>query len=262
MYQPDLGRFLSIDDKAHNYMTYSPYAYVVNNPVNHVDYNGQFILPKEFLNRFERIAQYLANDIQRILDNKRIANAIKKYSGYSDKELKKIFTWGQGPVLNPTEFKGEKFAVLGQTMGLLDGDLNYLPGSAHTSINIDLFEALEVAEGKDRDYLLFMTAVTILHELVHYGVLENNLTTESDEEGNAFEMEAYGKVIKMSNGTHKEVLDKWLQRKGRNSGSSGSIELYFYNSGSVAANSNNNSSTRKRKKEDADKKAAKRSGGL
>jgi RHS repeat-associated protein len=57
MYMPEIGRFMKIDSRAHNYMMYSPYGYVVNNPTNNIDYNGDFILPKEFLNRFQRIAQ-------------------------------------------------------------------------------------------------------------------------------------------------------------------------------------------------------------
>jgi RHS repeat-associated protein len=261
MYEPTIGRWNGIDKRAHNYMSYSPYGYTVNNPVNYVDFNGEFILPKEFLNRFQRIAQYLAHDIQGILENKRVVGALKKHSGYSDKQLKKIFTWGQGPVLNPGNFAGDKFSELGKTLGLMDGNYNYIPGSAYITINEDLFEDLEVAKGKDRDYLLFVTAVTILHELVHYGYLENNLKTQTDEEGNDFEKDAYGKVIRMSTGTHKEVFNNWQKRNGPgNGGSSGSIDLYFYNS-SGSTNSGGGSSNKKKKKPDADREASKRSGG-
>jgi RHS repeat-associated protein len=113
MYMADIGRFMRIDSRANNYMMYSPYGYLVNNPLNNVDYNGDFVLPKEFLNRFQRIAQYLSKDIQKLLDNSTIRNALKKHSGFFDKQLKKLFTWGQGPVLNPIKFEGKKYEEFG-----------------------------------------------------------------------------------------------------------------------------------------------------
>lgn len=108
MYMPDLGRFSTIDVRAHNYMTYTPYGYVVNNPTNNVDYNGEFILPKNLMGRFKRIAHYLKNDIQGILKNKRIVSALKKYGGFSDQQLKEAFTWGSGPVWMQTNFRIKK----------------------------------------------------------------------------------------------------------------------------------------------------------
>lgn len=133
MYQPEIGRWNGIDKRAHNYMMYSPYGYVANNPTNNIDYNGEFILPKAFLNRFQRFAQYLANDISKILDNKRIVNALKKHGGFTDKQLKEAFTWGQGPTLYPVKYENDP-----DIAGL------YLGGHA-MSINIDYLEALEKA---------------------------------------------------------------------------------------------------------------------
>jgi len=238
-------------------MAYSPYSYVVNNPINNVDYNGDFILPKEFLNRFQRIAQYLAKDIQGILGNKRIVDALKKHGGFTDRQLKQAFTWGQGPVLHPNEFGGEKLSILGETNALMNGYGEHIPGTAIIGINIDLFEGLEAANGRDRDYWLFLAAVTILHEFVHYGYLENKVMTKTEEEGEDFEKDAYGKIIKMDRkddhgnvikkGNFKEVLDQWLLLQNNDGGSS---------------NSNSSNSKRKGKKEgDADKKRAKESGG-
>ena len=200
MYQADLGRWAVVDSRSHNYMMYSSYGYVANNPINNIDYNGDFILPKEFLNRFERVAQYLANDIQGILNNKKIVNALKKHGRFTDKQLQTAFTWGQGPVITPGEFADPK--ILGLTGGI--------PGDISLSVNIDLFEALEKAEGKDKDYLLFLTAVTILHEFVHYGYIENRLDNDAIEEGYDFEREVYGQVINRSN--YKQALDDWLKK--------------------------------------------------
>lgn len=144
----------------------------------------------------------------------------------------------------------EKFTRFGETLGLLDDNFNYVPGSVNVSINIDLFEELEAAEGKDRDYWLFMTAVTILHELVHYGEFVNNIKERSKEAGSDFEREAYGKIINTSSGSYKEVLDKWIQRHGLPP-----LE-YFYK----APESNDPPKQRQKKKPDADKRRKKTTG--
>jgi RHS repeat-associated protein len=251
MYTPEIGRFMKVDFRAHNYMMYSPYGYVVNNPTNNVDYNGDFILPKEFLNRFQRIAQYLANDIQGILENKTIVRALKKHGGFSDKQLKEVFTWGQGPVVQPSDL-GPNLEILGLT-----GGIKGMP--APLKINIDLFEALEKAEGKDRDYWLFLIAVTILHETVHYGYIQNGLTTETEEEGNDFEMDVYGELIKERTGSHKRVMDEWLKRQEirRSSSSSGPGLEFFW----IPSNTSTTTSRKSKKEPDADRKSSKRSGG-
>lgn len=57
---------------------------------------------------------------------------------------------------------------------------------------------LENAKGKDRDYMLFLVAVTILHESVHYRNFNNGLV-EGGETGNDFGKDVYGKVINKKN---------------------------------------------------------------
>ncbi len=203
-YDPVIGRFTSLDKRAINYMTYSPYGYVVNNPIRNVDINGQFILPSEFLQKYSSLANYLQNEIQGILENKRIVGALKEFGGFSDDQLKKAFTWGKGPVVNIQKMGGEYLEILGVSGGV--------KGATYMGINVDLVEELQSAKGMDRDYLLFLTAVTILHEYVHNGYVENELTAEG-EEGNNFERKAYGEVVRYSTGNYKTILDQWLNRQ-------------------------------------------------
>jgi RHS repeat-associated protein len=42
-YDPELGRFLAIDPAAHMYPDWSPYAYVLNNPLRNVDPDGSIV---------------------------------------------------------------------------------------------------------------------------------------------------------------------------------------------------------------------------
>lgn len=44
MYDPALGRFYKLDRYSSDYMMLSPYNYTANNPINFVDYNGDYII--------------------------------------------------------------------------------------------------------------------------------------------------------------------------------------------------------------------------
>jgi hypothetical protein len=163
---------------------------------------------------------------------------------------------GSRSVVQPSSSFGPGLETLGLTGGTKGNPAPLL-------INIDLFEALEKAEGKDRDYWLFLIAVTILHETVHYGYIQNGLTTETEEEGNDFEMDAYGEIIKERTGSYKRVMDEWLKRQEtrRSSSSSNSgtgIEIFWIPN--INSNTNTTSGNSKKKKPDADKEAKKRSG--
>jgi len=205
MYMADIGRFTKIDDRAHNYMMYSPYEYVANNPANSTDVNGDFILPAQFREKYKRLSQYLERGVQGILGNQKIVNSLKKHGGFSDAQIREILTWDKGPVVSPTEILPLKFddgtevAVYGA----------YLGGPS-LLINVDLLAELEQAQGRDRDYMLFLVAVTILHESVHYGYFRNGLTDEG-EEGNDFERDAYGEIINKK--SYKRIMDNWLNQQ-------------------------------------------------
>ena len=49
MYDPRLGKFLSIDPKASQYPYFSPYGYALDNPIYLVDDNGEGPLPPSFV---------------------------------------------------------------------------------------------------------------------------------------------------------------------------------------------------------------------
>jgi RHS repeat-associated protein len=254
-YDASISRFTTLDKRAHNYMSYSPYGYVVNNPINNIDVNGNFILPQAFIEKYKLVAQYLENGIQGILDNRRIVDALKKHGGFSDKQIREVLTWGKGPTVEPYDLGplDIKSPVLGFTGGLKGNPAPLL-------ININMFEELEKAEVKDKEYWLFLIAVTILHESVHYGYNENSLKTKTREEGEDFEKDAYGKVIKMDN--YRQVLDQWKTRQSGGSNGLSDLMYLMMSQGSNSGSGNSNSSNgRKKKKPDADKEAAKRSGG-
>ena len=202
-YDAALGRWMNVDPLANNYMKYSPFSYTANNPIYFVDPDGEFILPGSFRKKYKKLTQYLKNGIQEIASNKRVANALKKYGQFTDAEIKKGLKWDSGPEINITKLNGAY------------GEFTPGIGSNTLNIDVDLVDALEKAKGRDRDYILFLVAVTILHEYVHYGDDQDGKDYTGalglGEEGNAFEITAYGKVIGEKEA--KRLINKYLEDK-------------------------------------------------
>jgi RHS repeat-associated protein len=210
-YDASLGRWMNLDPMAHNYMKYSPYSYTINNPVNNIDYNGKFVLPKEFIKKYKRLAQYLKNGIQGILGNKQIMGALRKNGQFTDKQIRTALTWGEGPDIHISQLRTDKYGneINGKYIG--GEDLTFLKQKSTTLlIDIDLIEALEKAVGKDRDAYLFYVAQIILHELTHYG--EDRGKFVPGEEGQLFELDAYGQEINNLEDA-RNILNAWKKSK-------------------------------------------------
>ena len=62
MYEPALGRFMTMDPMAEKYYSISPYAYCANNPVNAIDMNGDSIAILSISS--QHIALLIQNDEQ------------------------------------------------------------------------------------------------------------------------------------------------------------------------------------------------------
>src|SRR5690606_26135293 len=56
MYEPSIGRWVNIDMKAEAYYPVTPYQYVLNNPVVHVDHNGQWTVTRHFNMTYNSLA--------------------------------------------------------------------------------------------------------------------------------------------------------------------------------------------------------------
>ncbi len=82
---PRIGRWLSIDPLAHQYSSLSPYAFVSNNPLKYIDFDGRKIINA---------------------DKKRLEKAKNELNDMED--TRKIFTEKYGSVTNRKDFTGTK----------------------------------------------------------------------------------------------------------------------------------------------------------
>lgn len=72
-YDPKVSRFMSVDPMAEKYPSLSPYAYLVNNPINNIDTDGRYIVLASFAEKYKAITRYLNYYVQSdILSSDRI----------------------------------------------------------------------------------------------------------------------------------------------------------------------------------------------
>lgn len=66
------------------------------------------------------------------------------------------------------------------------------------NINQGLVQEYESSQGNVSDGLIFYLGVIVLHELVHFGIKSNGCDNTIYEEGELFEVAAYGETISRS----------------------------------------------------------------
>ena len=217
-YDASIGRWMNLDAFSQNYMRYSPYSYAVNNPVFFVDYQGKFVIPGASSTKYKRLTRYLKYGIQNVLNNPRVMAALRKHGQFTNEQIKNHLTFGKGPTIRVKQLGYKRgAAILGKYLQGAEtiASTIHIEGykrakSEILDIDIDLIEAFEKASGKERDYLLFQIAATILHELTHYG--EDRGIKVEGEEGELFEVDAYGMRINEMDNVQK-LIDKYLSQK-------------------------------------------------
>lgn len=146
-------------------------------------------------NKYPRFTHYVKHDMADLVKVDRIIDAIKKYAGATKREtIKRALRWNLGPtikIVNQLTHKGRR--VYG----------SYKWGSNVIKIDESLVKAFE--QGRDlrktkTGKRVHVAGVTLLHELTHWADAKDGFDNPvpgdpTNEEGNAFEMEVYGRVI-------------------------------------------------------------------
>ena len=211
-YNPQSSVWQSVDPHAGKAPSWTPYRFSFNNPINIIDPDGNFELPASQAKKYQRLAHYLKNNIQEIANNKTVMGALMKYGQFTESQVKSALEWEKGPKINITQLGTTKS---GAGIAGMYSPRKY--GANTLNIDIDLAEQLESATGDARDILLFQLASTILHEYVHLGDANDGIDYKGSlgdgEEGNAFEIEAYGRDIgNLFNAA--DVLNEYNERNG------------------------------------------------
>jgi RHS repeat-associated protein len=190
-YDPALGRWMNIDPYAEMYQDNSPFNFVKNDPVLYFDVDGKFRLSEADQRKYKELSDFLQNDVQKLLDNKKILNSIMKYSGATEEQVRKQFEWGSGALIEIEPLR--------------------TAGTALNHLSLTLAQNIADKSITSKKNLLF-AILTILHEDVHVLSMLTGLQYDEEfynkngEEGYAFEIAAFGRPTRLSDGSFEEVM--------------------------------------------------------
>jgi RHS repeat-associated protein len=235
-YDPRSGRWLSVDPMAGKYPGWSPYNFVLGNPIQFIDPDGAFTMDPNDIEKYPMVAKFLESLSDKfIIDGKLEPKFYEIYtalSGMNESEIISMLTWGEGPIVQPydlTGFFGDVY--IGKEDGQRHGYINGRTPYQYTSINgeekithmnmiqIDeqIFGTLEVALGGGLDLkyspgstpdldkirnewksiLVPLFESTVLHEGIHYGRFEKGLPSLLEETLPEIKLREPGKVYEV-----------------------------------------------------------------
>ena len=185
-YDSDLGRFIS-QDPIFEEGGVNLYNFVENDPINHWDILGFFIVNDAFENNYPNTTK--------LLENLASKTSGKEYSGFRGSALASISQVNRGLGFG----EGPSIVAGGNSLNSL-GSFNYLMPD-DINIDMDLLNRVELGDLDARGVL----EVTLKHELVHQLLYMNDPEVYLDgftngiEEGNQFEIFVYGEIVDYSN---------------------------------------------------------------
>src|SRR4030042_198950 len=192
MYDPQLGRWHTMDRLVEKDYSWTPYRYGYDNPIRYWDVGGDFEMDPAQAQLYKRLAIFLQNEMINVGSCQNIVNGLMKYGSLSESQIKNDLTWGQGPKIIITDIKSE-----------FDEDAYGLFNPATNMLYINKKEVEEFEKtGKIDPGFLAMLTIFILHEYVHYGDnLAGNIYKggELGEEGEDFELEVFGDWMRPRN---------------------------------------------------------------
>jgi len=239
IYDPRVGRFLSIDPMARSYPGESNYSFAGNSPIQFTDFNGYFKISPFFVQRYPTLARIIQDYLPLLKDNPQAKEGWIRTIGFSnhaegEKAFDEMVTYGQGPWITPTRPSNEQRDPYRQDLNGFFGSTGAAgewQGTAgypeNLTIDYDYLDKLETAmkksDANDIGQQMFVVSVLIMHEASHWGKWKYNCCeAEGDdrrEAGANFEYNTFGTRFSYQNPDKRyydddKVRSYYNQQKG------------------------------------------------
>jgi len=170
-YDNRLGKWFKTDKLSVVYTGASPYSAMLDNPVLNSDNNGDFVIAE---GKDKDRLQSIVDAAKKALENPFLMEELVKYSQLSEDQIRDIFTNGHGPILRfsrPTDdFENNEFGLVPAKT-----DPNIPFSRYQTGDEIILSDDIFNNNYPKDDPHQFLETITLLHELVHLGDLQDFL---------------------------------------------------------------------------------------
>ena len=207
MYNPTIGRLLSIDRVAPIYSSYSTYGFCLNNPIKNVDIDGNFVIDAETARKYPALAFMVNHVLPSLANNPEVLQALAQITigsattinwGNGNKQdiieyIKSQLVSGSGPNIIVTHPANNKVY---QGSATNEGDGGHYAGNRDNSERNNLYlnrlavESLENAAkvfigsngnngGGNLAAQMFSIGHTVTHEFAHF--LLNSIMGQNEE---------------------------------------------------------------------------------
>ena len=101
IYDPRLGRFLSLAPYYKNFPSSSPYLFAGNSPIKYIDEKGGYKIDGTIKSKYPRINKYLSKNLEKeMMGSSLVVHGFKQLNPkLTDGNLKEMFTIGSGPTI-------------------------------------------------------------------------------------------------------------------------------------------------------------------
>lgn len=157
-------------------------SFTDTNPLEEPDF--QFNPLDNYETTYPRFTNMVKNLKTFVKNNPKVLNALQTYSGFSKQQILDHLSFGNGPTIKVEEMEG-RFGYYNKKNGIntLHVRASYIRGLENSFLN-------STQEGT-----AFLLAVTILHEYVHLGTTQNNISEGVYDFGLGFERDAFNVIV-------------------------------------------------------------------
>jgi RHS repeat-associated protein len=217
-----IGRFLSKDRYTLFTPYESPYIYAGNNPIQNIDYNGDFKLDAKYKKSHPTLYALVKYYLPNLMYNTAAKEVFMSITGISSENFNKMVSFGSGPEIKVTEEKSSYCGWCPETRNLNQfhpsSDPNTIWLDGYSGGNIDRLEqaakaALQTGNYNELIENMFITSLISIHEGTHWAYYhyfkgkKRDIDVGGTDKGGDFTNKLFGHRFESTNSTGMDVFN-------------------------------------------------------